>query len=237
MRRTLVAPAVLTVLSVLAMALALDECSRGHAEAASRPTTPQVNALLAKMTAGREDRADDAARPGGPEGRGGRREPRRRLGALRRQLRPPDQLLRGLARALRAPAGPHAQDAAQDPDPLRRRRGARPQQRGGGRDLPPQRGPRAPPATPPSWRRSRASPRRRSGPPASTGPSRPAWRWPATSAGAAPTRASPRTRSSWPSSGARPPAACRATASSDPLGVLACAKHFVGDGGTTYGTA
>ena len=34
----------------------------------------------------------------------------------------------------------------------------------------------------------------------------------------------------------RPCAACRARTSSDPLRVLACAKHFVGDGGTAWGT-
>ena len=50
-------------------------------------------------------------------------------------------------------------------------------------------------------------------------------------------KASPKILSWCVNSPAPPSAASRARTSTDPLGVLACAKHFVGDGGTTFGSA
>ena len=85
------------------------------------------------------------------------------------------------------------------PHPLRRRRGARPQQRAGGDRLPAQHRPGRDAQSRRWSRRSAASPRARCGPPASSGPSRPASPSSATSAGAATTRASRRTRRWWPS--------------------------------------
>ncbi len=84
---------------------------------------------------------------------------------------------------------------------------------------------RATPRSSSAWRGPRP---RRSRPPASTGPSRPASRSRATSAGGAPTRASARRPSSsrrWP----RP--RCAATSPR----ILACAKHYLADGGTAGG--
>ena len=109
------------------------------------------------------------------------------------------------------------QDAAEDPAALRRRRGARPQQRAGGGDLPAQHRPRGH-ARRGAGRGDRAHHRpRRSAPPASSGPSRRASPCRGTSAGAAPTKASARIRSWWPSSARPPSAACRAHGLDDPL--------------------
>ena len=123
----------------------------------------------------REDRADDAARPDVPEDAGRRRDLSPGLGPLGRRLRPEAPNSFDDWRDMYERFQPQAAEvAAQDPDPLRRRRRPRPQQRGRRGDLPAQRSASAPRATRRSSRRSRASRRKESAPPASTGPSRPA---------------------------------------------------------------
>ncbi len=57
------------------------------------------------------------------------------------------------------------------------------------------------------------------------------------SAGAAPTKAFRRIRSWWRNWAMPPCAACRAPDLANPLAVLACAKHYIGDGGTAFGSS
>src|SRR5579883_2155503 len=84
-------------------------------------------------------------------------------------------------------------------------------------------------ATPRSSRRSAASPRKKCGPPAFSGPSRRA-SWCRTYEGFSEDPAIVKELGE---------AATRGFQGADlanPLSVLACAKHYIGDGGTTYGT-
>ena len=152
-----------------------------------------------------EDRPDDAARAGLPEGSSGRhREVSRRLGAQRRRLRPGrGQQPRSLDRRLRRLPEAGAQDAARHSDSLRHRRRARPQQRDRRGDLP---APRRPGLHARSGTGGRSRPhhgRRRFAPPASSGRSPRASRCRATSAGAARTKASPKIPTWSPSSAKR----------------------------------
>ena len=157
-----------------------------------------------------------------------------RLAAVRRRLRALAQqrhVVGGHVRQLPARGDRHA---AGHPDDLRRRRGARPQQRRRRDDLPAQHRPRRDPrpgagaADRPGHRRGG----RRA--PASTGTSRRACASPATTAGAAPTSRSARSRRS-PSSMTTMITGLQGAQLSDSGSVLATAKHYIGDGGTTGG--
>ena len=91
------------------------------------------------MTQAEQHQLEDADR---------RREVLPGLAPLGRRLRSQDQQPAGLDGPVRPAPGARAEDAPQDPDPLRHRRRARPQQRAGRRRLPAQHRPRARPATP-----------------------------------------------------------------------------------------
>ena len=104
-----------------------------------------------------------------------------------------------------------------------------------GRDhLPAQHRRSAPPATRRWSRTSAARWPRRSPAPASTGTSPRACAWPATTAGAAPTSRSARRRTCRPDGDII--TGLQGSTLNGPASVLATAKHYVGDGGTTNGT-
>ena len=153
---------------------------------------------------------------------------RRRLGAVAEHRRPAwADMYDGFQHAALATPLRH-------PDDLRRRRGARPQQRRTARRSSRTTSASAPPATRRWCSRSAGPPPRRSPAPASTGTSRRACAWPATTAGAAPTSRSARRRSCrrrWP----RIITGLQGTTLGGPASVLATAKHYLGDGGTTGG--
>ena len=147
---------------------------------------------------------------------------------------PPDITARGWPRACDEYQVWALQDAAEDSLDLRHRRRARPQQRGRRGDLPAQHRPGRH-AQPGAGRAGRAGhgPRDgRHGHPLGLRPVR--RRVPGSRAGAAPTRASANRRNWWPTGRRR---GARAPSSPCPNGrsVLACAKHFLGDGGTQDG--
>ena len=156
-----------------------------------------------------------------------------RLDPQRRRFRPRRHLRPGLGEDPRRAPVLGAQEPAQDPDHLRDRRRPRAQQCRRGRRLPAQHRPGSD-ARPGPRREGLRGSRPSSWPArASAGPSPRAWRWPATSGGAAPTRASARTRARRDRWAPRPSAGSKAPASPTATSALACAKHYLGDGGTT----
>ena len=211
------------------------------ATAAPRPLSSydaQVRKLLAGMTldekVGQMTQADHAS----IWDRSDVSRPIPRLGPERRQLGPRPTATRS-RRGREMNDGYQrrsAQDAAAHPAALRRRRRARPQQRARRRRLPAQRRPRLHARR----RAGRAGRARHRGGGARDGRQLDLR---AVRDGAARHPLGPhvrgllaKTRRSW-RSWARPRcAASRARTSRGPLRVLACAKHYVGDGGTTFGT-
>ena len=158
------------------------------------------------------------------------------LAALGRQRRPQDEQPAGLDRPLRPDAGPRSQDPSQDPAAVRHRRRSRPQQRPRRCHVPPQhRSGRH------SEREARGGDRphhapRKCGRRASSGRSHPVSRSPRDERWGRTYEGYSEDPALVAELGAAAVRGMQGDDLKDPLRVLACAKHYVGDGGTAWGT-